>query len=66
MKHAVRNSNNGRFTKAENTFKGIEVSQDRKYQPIPVVQIVVAIIIIFGLLIALDYFGIISVVKSGE
>ena len=66
MKHSVRNSNNGRFTKAENTFKGIEVNQDKKYQPIPVVQIFIAMIIIFGALVALDYLGVISIVKSGE
>jgi len=66
MKYSVRNTNNGRFTKAENTFKNIEVLQDRKYQPIPVTQIVIAMIIIFGALVALDYFGIISIVKSGE
>lgn len=65
MKHSVRNSN-GQFTKAENTFKGIEVRQDKKYQPIPVVQIVIAMIIIFGALVALDYLGVISIVKSGE
>lgn len=66
MKHSVRNSNNGRFVKAENTFKGIEVSQDKKHQPVPVVQVILAMVILFGILVALDYFGVISIVKSGE
>lgn len=66
MKHAVRNSNNGRFTKAENTFKGIEVSQYRKYQPIPYGKVFLIMVIIFGILGLLDYFGVINVVPIGE
>lgn len=66
MKHSVRNSNNGRFVKAENMFKVIEVGQDKKYQPVPVVQIFFAMVIIFAILIALDYLGVISIVNSGE
>ena len=65
MKHSVRNSN-GRFTKAENTFKNIEVSQDRKYQPIPYGTVFLIMIIIFGILGLLDYFGVINVVPIGE
>jgi hypothetical protein len=66
MKHSVRNANNGRFTRAENTFKGIEVGHDRKYQPIPYGTVFLIMVIIFGILGLLDYFGVINVVPIGE
>lgn len=51
-------------TDKTNQFKGIDVDK-KVYKPVPVTEIVIAICIIFGILIALDWFGIIKIVNSG-
>lgn len=53
MRHSIKDKTNGRF------IKQITVNQDRPVKPVPVVQIVMALIVIGSIIIALDKFKII-------
>ena len=64
MQQKIRN-NRGQFVSAKNTFKNIEVEQPRISKPVPIVQIVMIMIVIFAILVLLDKCKVIELVSNG-